>query len=160
MGRAKLYLIETDRDVVVDSQGPLPLFHKRLKSLVLVGSSSTPRDGLMDTGSPLTIFPERIWKNHRQEIEWFTTPPSSTLKSWWSSISGVTGGAVPCELGRISLTVIDLSGNTLRPIPVVAKFAQDNGLLPNRVILGLWGGILEGRRLMLDSSATDAWLEE
>src|SRR5688572_5999590 len=72
----------------------------RLTTVVYVGTSKTPHDGLIDTGSPLTVFPEKTWKDTAGEIRWLSPAPGSQIPSWLTTITGVTGGSpVPCRLG-------------------------------------------------------------
>jgi hypothetical protein len=156
VARIRLNVISVDDRQIVDARGAVArLPFLRLTAILFLGSHPQPTDGLIDTGSPVSVWPEKTWKPHARNIEWVTFPPGQQTPVWWTSVSGVTGGAYPCRLGRMVVTAADLTGQRLAPVPVLGKFASDGGKLP-RIILGLHGGILESRRLILEADLGQA----
>jgi hypothetical protein len=159
MPRLHLNWITVDEQQVADRAGPLTVPHTRLTALLYLADSHKPCDGLVDVGAPLSIVPESIWREFAADIEWLAVPPHAETRSWIRTVSGYTGGSIPCRLGRVSVRFFDLHGALLPATPIVAKFASDNGTLPRRLLLGLWGGILSGRKLVVDDTLRQAWLE-
>jgi hypothetical protein len=111
-----------------------------------------PQDALIDTGAPLTCFPEKVWSSFLAgtDFEWLSfpagTPPPIGVMSNWQYTFQLARFLVP-------LTLLDYVTAVDRP-DVIAAFAAGNpqttgkGLPP--VIVGLWGGVLEGGRLRID----------
>ena len=160
MKSVRLTFLGTHRQQVVTASGELvELILLRLSALLRIGSEQRAFDGLFDSGSALTIFPERVWRKFERDIEWLTFPSGATPAAWWISVSGLTGGSTPCRIGRIPVTVVDDVGRTLSPVPVLAKFAEDVGTFP-RILLGLYGGVLQGRRLLVNSDESASWIQE
>jgi hypothetical protein len=118
-------------------------------------------DGLIDTGAMLTVIPQRIWQRHEARIEWLEPTDSSlSLEECWTHVSGLSGGGIPSRLGKAPLTFLDPVHKRRLPLgTVVAKFALDGGALP-RALLGLCGGVFEGRRLVVEIDRERAWIEE
>jgi hypothetical protein len=116
-------------------------------------------DGLIDSGAPLSVFPEKHWKQFEHDIEWLTFPPGARPNPWWTTVSGATGGSLPCRLGRVALLPFDTERRQLPTVKVVAKFAEDSGLFA-RSLMGLAAGILVGRRVIADADLGEAWLED
>ncbi len=160
MPQIRLSLFSRERQtVVLPDQSLLSLSFLRLTSLLRIGNNSTIYDGLVDSGAPLTVVPERIWRTFEKEIEWFSFPANTTPSNLWTEVAGVTGGTVKCRLGRISMVALDLQGKELAPVPVIAKFAEDGTLFP-RILVGLHVSILQDRRFILDVDGLEGWLED
>ena len=86
-------LLDHYTELVSDGAGaPIELRFTRLSAMFRVGSELLARDGLIDTGSVLTVFPEKKWREFEDEIEWLTFPPGHVPGPWWTTVSGVSGG--------------------------------------------------------------------
>jgi hypothetical protein len=131
----------------------------RLEGIVLLGRAQKRRECLIGTGAALSVFPETQWRQFEPEVEWLALPPAQGHAGWWSIMTGLTGDPVPCRLGRVLVTPADLDGRRLAPTPVLAQFAEDGGRV-RRILMGLGYGILEGRRLVVEADARQAWLED
>jgi hypothetical protein len=99
---------------------------------------------VIDTGSHLSIFPEKVWRCFdRRLVTWLpfdpATPPGIRLLT-------IAGGTFPYELGEITAVLRDKDRNAL-PLTFVAKFGRDGGRLSIPTTIGLRGGVLDGRRV-------------
>lgn len=124
----------------------------RIVCTLAVGSRRRLMDGWIDTGSPLTIFPLDMWEPFADQISWAGAPDAVFPVS-------VGGAVVPVRFGRVRVGVVsaDLRAE-LAAVDVSAMFAQ--GPSPNRVpLIGLWGGVLAGRRLVVEPDLASARLE-
>src|SRR5439155_11545460 len=119
----------------------------RLSVLFYVGAQRFLLDGLIDSGAPLNVFPEKYWKQFEPDIEWLTFPPGVSPSAWWTTVTGLTGGSFPCRLGRVSVIPFDTERRQLPAMKVIAKFVEDGGRFP-RTLMGLAAGILAGRRVV------------
>lgn len=131
--------------------GRVDVHRPQFRCLLRLPNTLLPRDAVIDTGSPLVCFPEDIWKpfRHGVDFEWLPFDPGVT-----PPFGQVVGWAFPFRLARFltPITLMDYSTEVDRP-DVIAQFATGNprprpnakGLPP--VIIGLWGGLLEGGRV-------------
>jgi hypothetical protein len=158
MARISLIIMKKDPGVVLDGGRPVTLELVRLVAIAHISRRQISVDGLIDTGSPLTVFPESVWRYFEDEIQWFRR--DGTAVEWLDTVAGYTGGSFPCRLGRIGVRLIDLDCNGLDQTVVIGKFAEDRGVLPRRVLWGLAGGVLVGRRLSVEIEGNGAWLNE
>ena len=134
---------------------PLPQF----RCLARIAGVFLPRDAIIDTGSPLSWMPEGIWKrlsegSDYEVLPWasgFVAPPGRT--AGWNFTFRIARLLRP-------LALFNMTSNTelVRDRVIVQltdgnppAFARSNN--PLRVVIGLWGGILEGTSLRI---ATDA----
>jgi hypothetical protein len=108
-------------------------------------------EAIVDTGAPLTVIPHRLWNGQ------FRWQPGRDFDEM--SIAGVgsvlrgrvLGRRYSCRLARLRVPV-ELAGRNprgdrLRLDSFVCQLAESGG--PPAVILGLWGGIFEERRLQI-----------
>ncbi len=115
----------------------------------------TPRDGIIDTGSPFSWFPQNVWEKFRPGIDFEElpfeagyTPPRVRTAGWTFTF----------RMARLLQPIVLHDTTTELPRDgVVVQFADGNppSSTPNRparVVLGLWGGVLEGTNLRM---ATD-----
>jgi hypothetical protein len=166
MTRIRLQLVAKDELRCVDPQGTSVVVPRmRLLTLLDFGpldgaavrTASSIRRALIDTGAALSVFPERVWRSFQHRIEWLTFAGHSA--SHQLPRVRVLGGEYPYRMGRVRVAAIDREGHRLPALPVIAQFTEDAGRLP-RILMGMRGGILEGRRLLLDVARGQAWLGE
>ena len=110
------------------------------------------RVGYLDTGAPLSVFPHRVWHHEfhwqagRDYEELFVAGVGSTLRGQ------VLDHTYPCRLAQLKVPIElaggDLKAERLRIDSLVCLLADPGG--PSFIILGLWGGVFEGRRLSVD----------
>lgn len=138
---------------VSDALGrPVDLNLSRWKCPVLIGSGDRAalRQGLVDTGSSLSVIPERTWSHPefpREQVRWLNGPPEGLPPLL------ILGGTYRYRLGVVSLQPAqDDLKSFLSPTDTIAQFTDDGGRLTN-IVLGLRHGILDGRRLALGSPA-------
>lgn len=114
------------------------------------------KDAILNTGVPLTIFPESVWRTFEDEIEWFEVPDPD---AWFRKL-GWGGEKVECRVGRVNVEVFDIGPppRSLPPVPTIALFSV--GGPDDRILIGLQEGPLSGRRLVIDVDSEDAYLEE
>jgi hypothetical protein len=63
VAKVRLYFIESDRHDFLDANGAtIDLIYLRLTAMLRIGASGYVCDGLIDTGSALSVFPESIWR--------------------------------------------------------------------------------------------------
>jgi len=103
-----------------------------------------PRTAMLDTGAPLTVFPKHHWQGSARQIDRLPLVGGGTP-------TGRAGGRrFSYFLGRVWVGAADPFGRRLPSVPVLAQFREDDPApgepLPP-ILLGLWGGILEGRTL-------------
>lgn len=138
-----------------DARGiPVPVFRPQFRCLISLPNTLLPQDGVIDTGAPFTCFPEDLWTRFRVgvDFEWLSFPagtatPTGTMANWRYTF----------QFARflVPLTLLDYTTAIDRP-GVIAAFALGNppafagrpGLPP--IVVGLWGGVLEGGRLAID----------
>jgi hypothetical protein len=114
-----------------------------------------PRDAVIDTGSPLSWLPEAIWSRLRigsdyEFLPWpsgFTPPPVQT--AGWNFTFRIARLVQPIILFNFA------TGAELTRDRVVVQLADGNppaaarSNAPPRVVIGLWGGVLEGTSLRI-----------
>jgi hypothetical protein len=166
VARIRIYVRQSPRaaaETVADKSGnPIALPFLRLFALIRIGLQARRlADCIIDTGAPLTVFPRQAWNRFASEIEWLTLPPAQVKDSWVTNLRGRTGGTSECRIGRIFVEAFDVEDG-LRFLPgssVLAQF-EEKETAEDRIIVGLYGGILEGRRLILEPDLRQAWIEE
>jgi hypothetical protein len=131
--------------------GPPAVPRVQLRTLLRIPGALFPRDAIIDTGAPLIFFPEEIWKPLQEGIdfEWVPLDPAVS-----SPTARVTDWTFDFRMARFlaPLALLDYSIEVERP-DIVAAFAVGNppayasrkSLPP--VIVGLWGGLLEGGKI-------------
>ncbi len=136
------------------SAGPTAVSRVQLRALLRVPGVVFPRDAIIDTGAPFTCFPQQIWSPFQEgtDFEWCPfdpaiPAPSARVTDW------TFGFRVARFLGPLAL--LDYSTEVERPGVVAAFAAGDPPGYGSRkalppVIVGLWGGLLEGGRVAVD----------
>jgi hypothetical protein len=117
-----------------------------------------PRDGIIDTGSPFSWFPEAIWSQFRRGTDYEELPlepgtiaPSGRTAGWNFTFRfvrflqpiGLHDGS--SELVRNNVIAQFTNGNP-------PSFARTNA--PAVAVIGLWGGALEGTSVRIATDAT------
>ncbi len=157
--RVRLSLDVMKRAVVMDQAGPRLLTSDRLSTYFRFPGIGTWHRALIDTGAPLTVFPETVWKSHADVIEWVGCPLGEEPPAWLRSVNGLGGGLFQCDLALVQVSFFDDDLRCLGPRAIYAKCAYDAGALPVTLI-GLGGLAFENRRLEIEYSAGQAWLSE
>ena len=137
---------------------PLLIPRTQFRCLVRLPHLTMPRDGIIDTGSPFTWMPESIWSRFRPGVDYeelpfepgFTVPRAQTA-GWNFTFRfvqmlpsiGLHDGRT--ELARAGVVVQLADGNP-------PSFVRTNA--PAVVVIGLWGGLLEGTNLHIATDAT------
>lgn len=138
----------------------LPLYQLLVKMLILPKASmdipmalnGSDVEAIIDTGSPLTVFPFSVWPRYESSIIWLDQPEHVNRQGDTILPSlNIVGGTFPYRLGRIRLGFRDLAGDWfsseittcffLMPASqttIAAKVIRE----PSRVILGLRSPIL------------------
>jgi hypothetical protein len=164
MARIQLEVISIGEVRCVDSAGDaIVLPRLRLRVLLAFGiprgssvNFAPPRGAFIDTGAPLSVFPEREWRPWEDRIEWLRFAGGVTARA---PRLRVLGGSYPYRMGRVLVAAADTHGRQLPRVPVIAQFAEDGGNLSG-ILMGMRGGILDGRRLVVDVDRERAWLAE
>ena len=68
----------------------------------------------------------------------------------------IGGGIFPYDLGEIAIRLRDRWGGS-RDVSVVAQFVRDGGTLQLPLLLGLRGGLLEGRTLKAEPDSNSPY---
>lgn len=133
----------------------------RVYSLMRIGSRAQfAQDCIIDTGAPLTIFPVKQWKHFADDIEWLA-PADPSIDSWLSVITGKTGGQRSCRIGRVVAEACDLGPPpTFLPASTVLALFEETPNGDDQILVGLHGGILAGRRLIVEADLGVGYLEE
>ena len=105
-------------------------------------------EGVVDTGAPMTVFPQKEWQLFQQEIQWLTALNDPAVPRWCRQFSGVSGGTFSSRLGLITVEFFDAIGGRVGPAEIMATFAHDNGRMRD-ILVGLSGGTFTKRRLEL-----------
>lgn len=136
---------------------PLNLALTRVTTFTRVGSGSRRvLDAIVNMGAPLTVFPENVWRDFQDEIEWFTVPDATA----WVNQIGWGGVSAACRVRRIDVELIDIGPpmRSLDPVPTIALFSSAGP--DNRILIGIQEGPLIGRRLVIDMDAADGYIED
>jgi hypothetical protein len=97
-------------------------------------------EGLVDTGAPITVFPQKVWSSCADDIEWLTKESDERVPEWLRSVGGLTGGTIPCRIGRVPLSIYGKQMRCIfQNVAVIGKMVLDQGRLRPKVLLGLYG---------------------
>lgn len=160
MARVRLYLDPADPHheyrYVLPGEASVALPGLRLVAFArFLGRVADTPDGrrvafmkcIVDTGAPLTIVPQDIWQHLRPGV---VTPlafdPSMPVHH---RVLSIAGGTYPYTLGELTVPLVDRSGGSM-PVRVLAELVQDAGALDIPILLGLRGGLFDGRRVVAE----------
>ncbi len=112
-----------------------------------LSNKATVVRAILDTGAPLTLFPETVWTRFPQaQIEF-----GQSARPIRFSVAGIV---CAFRLGWIWLGVQDDERpvGRLPPQKVLAQFAEDGGRLRSQALVGLSHSVLTGRRLVRETT--------
>ncbi|MBA4066865.1 MAG: hypothetical protein C0501_24790 [Isosphaera sp.] len=99
---------------------------------------------VLDTAAHLTTLPEYIWG---QFLPGVVTPlPFDPAMPRSRRRVAMVGGSWHYDLGELTITLRDQAGGAM-DVTVVAQLTRDGGRLTIPMVLGLRGGVLDGRVL-------------
>jgi hypothetical protein len=138
---------------------PLAVPLSQLRCLAQLPGVFLPRDAIIDTGSPLSWMPERVWNRMSEGTDYEVLPWS---KGFVPPPGRTAGWNFTYRIARLlrPLTLFVLNANTtlVRDQVVVQladgnppAFARSNN--PLHMVVGLWGGVLEGTALRVGTAA-------
>ena len=134
--------------------GQLLLPRLQFRCLVRLPGVIFPYDGVIDTGSPFSWFPHEVWSRFGPgtDFEWLPFSPG-----YLPPLARTAGWTFRFRIARmlVPVTLLDASTEVHRD-RVIVQLADGNPSRPTAnapavVVLGLWGGILEGTRLHIDA---------
>ena len=105
----------------------------------------------LDSGSHLSVVPERIWGQFRPGV--VTPLPFDPAMPLAQRVFSFGGGTWPYELGELTVRLRDLTGSVM-DVTLVAQLTNDSGRLTVPLVLGLRGGVLDGRILRSELDST------
>lgn len=151
----RLFVIDIARPsaVVVPAGGTLDVPKFQLRCVLDLPGLGVPVDAIIDTGAALTFVPESVWQPLRPgtHFEWLPFAAGTGVRTGqfatWSFAYRMARFLAP-------VAVMDYSTDIERA-DVIAAFADSDPPASNLqklppVVVGLWGGLLEGGRLHLD----------
>lgn len=142
---------------LVAPAGPLLAPRVQFRCFLRLPNVLAPRDAVIDTGAPFTIFPEEVWRPLRAgtDFEWLPfapgfAPPAARTPGWTFTY----------RFARFLLPVGLHDGRTeLHRDGLIAQFADSNPLVSAGsqrlavAVVGLWGGALEGTSVRVETDA-------
>jgi len=110
-------------------------------------------DAVVDTGCPISLIPKKVWSGSFGYEEGKHFEVCSIAELGERVRSQLLGSSLTCRVVRLKVPVV-LAGtsyaaeNLLRIDHLVAQLSDTDE--PKEMLLGLWGGVFEGRRLVVD----------
>jgi hypothetical protein len=101
-------------------------------------------DCIIDTGSHLSVIPEYVWNHFHPGV--VTRLPFDPAMPQYRRVLAFGGGIYPYELGELTVRLRDLDQRTM-DVRIVAQLTRDGGALTTPIVLGLRGGVIDGRIL-------------
>jgi hypothetical protein len=118
-------------------------------------------DCIIDIGSHLSVIPERIWGQFQPGV--VTPLPFDQAMPPNQRVFSFGGGTWPYELGELTIHIRDLVGGSMT-VKLVAQLSRDGGRLMVPMVLGLRGGVIDGRILRSEPDPAahfgEAWFLE
>jgi hypothetical protein len=136
---------------------------ERIVAILRIGGGRPAiiREAVVDTGAPLSVFPERQWRSFPREIRWLTKLHDAAVPNWCKQFGGAAGGMIPCRLGVLMVELFGANPNQkLGPAEILAMFAHDNGKMKDDILFGLGGGAFANRHFELTYDAERIVLSE
>lgn len=142
--------VAADGDIPLEPPQPglarVPL--RRLTCYLRVPLVPGAQRAVIDTGAPISYFPHQIWAN---DFRWREGRDFDILPIAGNPplVGQTLGFRYPFRLARLRVPIIlagrDLRAPRLQVDSLVTQLAERGG--PTVILLGLWGGVLDGRRL-------------
>jgi hypothetical protein len=110
-------------------------------------------EAIIDTGAPFTVFPRHLWQFFEPMIVRLKLDPDELAErpeGQRTPMGLLSGRHYPYFLGWVWVGAFDDWGRRMPAVPVLAQFREDQPLPTEPqppLLLGFWGGILDGRRL-------------
>lgn len=145
------------------TQPPLAFLRlRRLRCQCRVTLSAAPgdfgfADAVVDTGCPISLIPKHVWRGKFQLEEGKHFDVCHIADFGERFRSQLLGAALTCRVVRLKVPVV-LAGTSYAPADLlridnlVAQLSDTDE--PKEMLLGLWGGVFEGRRLVVDRVPT------
>jgi hypothetical protein len=113
-------------------------------------------NAIVDTGCPISLMPKSVWRGAfgYEEGKHFEV---CTLANLGERVrSQLLGASLTCRIVRLKVPVVLVgtsyaAANLLRIDHLVTQLSDTDE--PGQMLLGLWGGVFEGRRLVVDRTA-------
>jgi hypothetical protein len=113
-------------------------------------------NAIVDTGCPISLIPKRVWRGAfgYEEGKHFEV---CTLAELGERVrSQLLGSSLTCRVVRLKVPVVLVGTsyapeNLIRVEGLIAQFSDTDE--PSQMLLGLWGEVFEGRRLVVDRTA-------
>src|SRR5205823_6340577 len=117
-------------------------------------------DCIIDSGSFLSVFPQRQWERFQDDIRWlYRLGDPVELPDWLTKVAGLGATPVDCQIGKVRIQFMEWPSFSLSPpVEIIAKFPFDNGAY-QQILLGLGGGAFSQWQLVLRYAEKAAWLE-
>jgi hypothetical protein len=157
MPKLQLAFVRKDLQVL----GAESVYYERIRALLAIGNSGqVKKDALVDTGSILSVFPEKVWKQFQSDITWLHTAGGPThLPDWLTKVTGLGAQPVDCGIGRVKIQIVEMPSLRYSPaVEILAKFPLDQGKY-SQILLGLGGDAFSYWKLYLDCANQEAWVE-
>ncbi len=126
----------------------------QFRCLVRLPNFILPQDAIVDTGAPHIIFPLALWTRFREGIDFEWLPFSPGVQS---PVAQLTRWQFSFQMARFLAPLALMDYTTEIELPdVIAAFAHTDPpapltrRAPPPIIIGLWGGVLEGGRIAVE----------
>lgn len=160
MSRARLRITQTNLkesllcEYVEPRQAGTQLFPVlRLRATLSIGGVRLT-NAIIDTGAWISVMLFSEWKAYQKRGLVTILQRPNPVNNPSPAVIG--GSSSQYQLGRISIGVVDRGPaqrplGQLRTVPVLFQLLDEDAKLKEKIILGLHGGILDGRRLVRES---------
>lgn len=146
-------LLRVDEPTGAPRTIPLPQFRCLAQSPGVL----LPRDAVIDTGSPLSWMPEAIWSSLSEGTDYevlpwsgkFLPPPGRT--AGWNFTFRISRLLQPIRLLTLTASVELVRDRVIVQLADGNPPASAHSNAPPRVVIGLWGGILENTNLRIST---------
>jgi hypothetical protein len=108
---------------------------------------------IIDTGAPLSSFPHQVWANEfrwREGRDFDTLPVAGNPPLVGQTLSFRYSFRLVRLRVPVTLAGRDLTGPRLQVDSLVTQLTEPGG--PPFILLGLWGGVLDGRSLKFNTA--------
>jgi hypothetical protein len=141
--------------------GTETVYYERIKAMLAIGNAAQVlQDCLVDTGSVLSVFPEKQWQRFRGDITWLYRPGDpGRFPDWLVKVTGLGAHSIPCRIGKVKIRIIELPSRRVSPqVEILAKFPHDGGAF-SQILLGIGGKAFSNWKLAFDYSNQAALLD-